>query len=184
MNLLHKKKLERCFVKFFSGFGFKNEQELFTDYIMDSQYTVCGFSYGAQKALKYTLEITSRIDRLILLSPAFFNNKSMSFKRAQMHYYKLDKNAYLENFLSNACYPNYIEIESKYISDTTQNELNDLLEFEWIEHDIKKIIDKNIVVEVFLGEKDKIVDSKAANDFFSKLTTTYLIKQAGHLLNV
>ncbi|KIM04629.1 MAG: hypothetical protein KN64_07150 [Sulfurovum sp. AS07-7] len=184
MNLLRKKKLERCFVKFFSGFGFKNEQELFSDYLTDSQYAVGGFSYGAQKALKYTLETTSRVDRLILLSPAFFNDKSMGFKRAQIHYYKLDKNAYLENFLSNTCYPSDIKIENKYISKTTQNELNDLLEFEWIEQDIKKIIDKNIVVEVFLGEKDKIINSKAANDFFSKLATTYLIKQTGHLLNV
>lgn len=170
-------------MKFFSGFGFKNEQELFSDYLTNGLYSVAGFSYGAQKALDYTLRTTDRIDKLILLSPSFFNDKPKSFKRAQIHYFKLDKNAYMKNFLSNVSYPSNKKIDAKYVSTMKQNELNDLLDHEWREDDIKRIIDKNIIIEVFLGEKDKIIDASAANDFFSKLTTTYFIKETGHLLN-
>lgn len=171
-------------MKFFSGFGFKNEQDLFEEYLPKSEYIVAGFSYGATKALEYALSTTTRIDRLILLSPSFFNDKPQSFKRAQIHYYNLDKNAYIKNFLGNACYPSQININNKYLSETNQDELRNLLNFKWIEEDIKNILDKNIKIEVFLGEIDKIIDSKAANDFFSKMTITYFIKKAGHLLNV
>jgi esterase/lipase len=182
MNLSHKKKSERCFVKFFSGFGFQNEQELFKDYLPKSDYAVAGFSYGAQKALTYLLNTADRVDRLILLSPSFFNDKSKSFKRTQTHYFKLDKNTYMEKFLNNIFNSNKIDTNNKYLSETNEEDLHDLLNFEWKEQDIKNIIDKNIKIEVFLGENDKIINSKAANDFFSKLTTTYFIKKVGHLL--
>lgn len=171
-------------MKFFSGFGFKNEQELFDAYIAPGKYTVAGFSYGAQKALKYALETENRIDRLILLSPSFFNDRQESFKRAQIHYFKLDKSSYTKQFMSNTYYPSSKTINVEFMSDTNENELHDLLNFFWKEDDLKSILDKNITIEVFLGGKDKIIDSKAANDFFSKLTTTYFIKEAGHLLDV
>ncbi len=171
-------------MKFFSGFGFKNEQDLFEDYLPKSEYVVAGFSYGAIKALEYVLSTTTRVDRLILLSPSFFNDKPQSFKRAQIHYYNLDKNAYIKNFLDNVCYPGQIDINNKYLSETNQEDLHNLLHFEWREEDIKNILDKNVKIEIFLGEMDKVINSKTANDFFSKLTTTYFIKKAGHLLDV
>jgi pimeloyl-ACP methyl ester carboxylesterase len=170
-------------VKFFSGFGFQNDQEIFRKYLINSEYAVAGFSYGAQKAMEYILKTTDRVDKLILLSPAFFNGSSKSFKRTQMHYFKLDKNAYMKIFFSNVSYPSNKKIDEKYISTIKQNELNDLLDYEWKEDNIKRIVDKNIIIEVFLGEKDKIIDANAANDFFSKYATTYFIKNAGHLLN-
>ena len=43
---------------------------------------------------------------------------------------------------------------------------------------------RGIKIEVFLGSEDKIINSKDAFDFFSKYATTYLIKKAGHLLDV
>jgi hypothetical protein len=38
-------------MKFYSGFGFWNEKELFSEYLEDREFVVAGFSYGAQKAL-------------------------------------------------------------------------------------------------------------------------------------
>ena len=42
---------------FKSGFSLKNEQTLFDEYINSSDYSVCGFSYGAIKAFKYVKAI-------------------------------------------------------------------------------------------------------------------------------
>ncbi len=36
--------------KYFSGFCFFEESELFKDYIIQNDFTVSGFSYGAVKA--------------------------------------------------------------------------------------------------------------------------------------
>lgn len=184
MNLSHKKKLERCFVKFFSGFGFQNEQELFNDFLPKGEYVVAGFSYGAIKAFEYVLNNKNRIDRLILLSPAFFQNTSDAFKRTQMRYFNSNKDEYMKNFIHNVCLPNnYISLQ-RYICEGEASQLNALLSYKWKVEDIKNIIDKNVKIEVFFGEMDNIIDTKIANDFFSKLTTTYFIKKAGHLLDV
>ena len=45
----------------------------------ESAYCVAGFSYGAQQAFEYVYHATERIDRLILLSPAFFQTQKPSF---------------------------------------------------------------------------------------------------------
>lgn len=68
-------------MKFFSGFSLQNESYLFDSFIKNSDYTVCGFSYGAIKAFEYTIkqiENGNRIDTLQLLSPAFFRVKTLS----------------------------------------------------------------------------------------------------------
>ena len=70
--------------KFFGGFALKNDLRLFTHIFDDfgiilNDYDVCGFSYGAQRALSYTLHCKNRINRLILLSPAFFNDRDTDF---------------------------------------------------------------------------------------------------------
>ena len=41
-------------MKFYSGFSLQNEEYLFSEFIKKSEYTICGFSYGAIKALKAT----------------------------------------------------------------------------------------------------------------------------------
>jgi len=93
---------------FFSGFSLKNEEELFYDYlknVKENPYVVAGFSYGAIKALEYTANSSERIDRLILISPAWFCNKSKAFVKTQLLYYKKDANAYIKAFLKNIAYP-------------------------------------------------------------------------------
>ncbi len=60
---------------YFSGFGMTGEQELFVDYLDDREFVVAGFSYGAIEAFEYCLSATTRINKLQLLSPAFFQKK-------------------------------------------------------------------------------------------------------------
>ena len=60
---------------YFSGFSLKGEKELFKEYIIENDFTVSGFSYGAQKAVEYVLSTDNRVDLLQLFSPAFFNKK-------------------------------------------------------------------------------------------------------------
>ncbi|MDD5406107.1 MAG: pimelyl-ACP methyl ester esterase BioV [Sulfurovaceae bacterium] len=162
----------------------QNEQELFESFLDKSDYTVAGFSYGAQKAIEYASNNTQRIERLILLSPAFFNNCSKSFLRTQLHYFSINKDQYLQNFLTNICLPYSNVGLEKYISGGNVEQLEELLIYNWSEDKLLSLQKKGIKIEVFLGGEDKIIDSKSAFDFFSKYATTYLIKKAGHLLNV
>ena len=60
-------------MRFYSGFGFWNEKELFKEYLEEGEFVVAGFSYGAQKALIDAVHTSKRVDKLQLLSPAFFN---------------------------------------------------------------------------------------------------------------
>ena len=60
--------------KYFSGFCFADESELFSDYLENNEFTVCGFSYGAIKAFEEVLNSDLRVDKLQLFSPAFFQS--------------------------------------------------------------------------------------------------------------
>lgn len=171
-------------MKFFSGFCLQNEQELFEAFLNRSDYTVAGFSYGAQKAIEYALSTTQRVERIILLSPAFFNMQPKSFIRAQLHYFSADKTKYIQNFLTNIRLPNSEIDISKYFIDGNATQLDELLSYRWSEEKLRSLKQRGIQIEVFLGDEDKIIDSKAAFVFFSKYTTVYLIKSVGHLLDV
>ena len=169
-------------MKFFSGFSLINEQNLFKEYIVDSDFTVVGFSYGAIKAFEYTLHSSSRVDRLILLSPAFFQDRPKNYSRRQLRFFQNSPKEYTKNFLLNVAYPNDIILD-KYLKDGSVEELQELLEYQWSQNKIKIIRDKGVTIEVFLGSDDKIIDTKSAFEFFSKITTTYMIKDSGHLLD-
>ncbi len=166
---------------YFNGFSLHNEEELFKEYVIESDLCVVGFSYGAQQAFEYVYYSKERIDRLILLSPAFFQSKKTSFIRTQLRYFEAGQEAYVKQFLSNVAYPADLDL-SNYLKVGTKEELEALLTYVWDEKKIQKILDRGTVIEVFIGEKDKIIDSQAAFDFFAPLTTTYYIKDVGHLL--
>ena len=91
--------------KYFSGFCFENESELFEDYLIKNDFTVSGFSYGAIKAFEEVLNSDERVDKLQLFSPAFFQNFDEKFKRTQLMYFKKDSNAYIELFSKNVIFP-------------------------------------------------------------------------------
>jgi len=170
-------------MKYFNGFSLKNEKECFSSYLIDNNYTVAGFSYGAQQAFEYVYDTTQRIDRLILLSPAFFQTEKISFIRTQLRYFDTDKVAYVKQFLKNVAYPSTQTLEP-YIHVGTKEELNALLRYVWNEEKIKEVLARGTTIEVFIGDEDKIVDSQKAIHFFQDISTLYTIKKSGHLLEL
>ena len=166
---------------YFSGFCFFDESELFEEYIIKNDFTLCGFSYGAIKAFEEALITSKRVDKLQLFSPAFFQNFDDKFKRTQVMYFKKDEKTYCENFLKNVKNPSNKDI-SKYFNLGTAEELKELLYYEWNEDKLQKLIEKGTKIEVYLGANDKIVDSSYAKDFFVNFATVYYIKEKEHLL--
>jgi len=184
MKTLRIKHVKKSYVKYFNGFSLQGEEHLFESYFSKSDTTVVGFSYGAQKAFEYVYHTKDRVDKLVLLSPAFFQTQKKSFIRAQLRYYDTGHNNYIQQFLLNTKYPATIDI-SKYlqkgIKEDTKEELEFLLHYQWSEDKIKEVLDRHITIEVFLGSNDKIIDIHEPSHFFS-MTTTYIIKGVGHLL--
>ncbi|RRS29900.1 MAG: hypothetical protein P794_09685 [Epsilonproteobacteria bacterium (ex Lamellibrachia satsuma)] len=168
-------------MKYFNGFSLQHEELLFSDYLIKSDLCVAGFSYGAQKAFEYAYENKERIDRLILLSPAFFQTQKPSFIRTQLRYFQAGQEAYVKQFLANVTYPSTIDL-SDYLKVGTKEELEMLLNYKWDEYKIRKVLERGTTIEVFLGAEDKIIDAQKAFDFFAPLTTTYFVKGVGHVL--
>lgn len=168
-------------MKYFNGFSLHEEEKFFNGILVDTDVCVTGFSYGAQKALEYALVSKERIDRLILISPAFFQTQKPSFIKVQLRYFEMDKKGYIDQFLQNVAYPGRVDLHP-YLRPGTKEELKTLLTYEWDKRKIQSLLDRGITIEVFLGDKDKIIDANAVFAFFSTLVTTYLIKDVGHLL--
>jgi pimeloyl-ACP methyl ester carboxylesterase len=168
-------------MKYFNGFSLQNEEELFAPYLIQSDNCVAGFSYGAQQAFEYAYHAKERIDRLILLSPAFFQTQKPSFIRTQLRYFEAGKEDYVKQFLANVSYPSNLDL-SNYLKVGIKEELEALLTYQWDSNRIQEIQDRGTTIEVFLGAEDKIIDSKATFDFFAPLAITYFMKNMGHLL--
>jgi len=167
-------------VIYFNGFSLKGEEALFEDYINEGDTCVVGFSFGAQKAFDYVYHAKERVDRLILLSPAFFQTEKSSFIRTQLRYFEAGEKSYVKQFLNNVIYPSIFPL-SDYLKVGTKEELKSLLTYKWDKDKIQTVLNKGTSIEVFIGEEDKIIDSTKAKDFFSQ-TTCYLLKDTGHLL--
>ncbi len=176
----------KIYNNFFSGFCFSNEIELFDEYLEKSDFVIAGFSYGAIKAFEKALNSETRVDKLQLFSPAFFQTKDTKFKKMQLMFFRKDEEQYINNFLKNVKSPNYKDKDTKnidkYIKTGTAFELKELLEYIWEEEKLKKLIDKGVKIEVFLGEKDLIIESNVAKEFFKNFATVYYFKDKGHLL--
>jgi len=170
-------------MKFYSGFSLQNESHFFEDFIEDSLYCVCGFSYGAIKALQHTKEMLQkeeRVDRLQLFSPAFFQTKSQKFKRIQMLSYRANKEMYIQQFINFCFLPH--ERKEVALKETKAEELQELLEYKWLRSDLVMLRDAGVKIEVYLGSEDKIIDSEAAREFFLHVATVTYIKNANHFL--
>ena len=166
---------------FFSGFSLQGEEVFFEDFLLSSDMCVAGFSYGAQQAFEFVYQRKERVDRLILLSPAFFQTEKTSFIRTQLHYFEAGKEAYMKQFLRNTVFPSKTDL-SAYVKKGSKAELEALLRYEWDVQKIKAVLDRGTIIEVFLGLDDKIIPVKKARDFFTPLVTTYILKDTGHLL--
>lgn len=170
-------------MRFYSGFSLKNEQHFFDAYINPSDYTVCGFSYGAIKAFRYVkeqLELQKRVDTLELFSPAFFHTKDDKFKKVQLMAYRKSKDIYLKEFIKSCFFP-YIQRDIEQEENSIE-ELEELLYFTWNIKDLKTLAKKGVKIEVYLGGEDKIIDVEAAREFFLEVATVTYIKNANHFL--
>ena len=170
---------------FYSGFSLQNESYLFEDFLGESKYCISGFSYGAIKALhrmEDDLKNSKRVDTLQLLSPAFFQTKEEKFKRLQLMSYKKNRVKYLQQFLLGCFSPHSQKIVEQ--TETQESELKELLEFEWVLERLKDIRDKGVVIEVYLGSSDAIIDVQAARAFFLQVATVTYIKKANHFLQI
>ena len=165
---------------FFSGFCLKNEQELFNDYLIKNDFTISGFSYGAQKAFEYSLNSEKRVDLLQLFSPAFFQNKDKKYKRLQLMFFKKDPKEYVDNFLKNCGFTS--KLAKSYFELESYEDLESLLNYTWDKEQLQKLIDKGTKIEIYLGADDKIIDSKTVKDFFVEFGEVYYIKEKGHIL--
>ncbi len=71
---------------------------------------------------------------------------------------------------------------TQYLDIGTYSQLEFLLNYRWDIEKLKNLKSRGVIVEVFLGKSDKIIDSKKALNLFSKITTTYYINGRGHIL--
>ena len=165
---------------YYSGFALHDEVHFFEAFRDKNAYCVSGFSYGAIKAFQYVLDTQSRVDRLQLFSPAFFQQKSDKFKRLQMMGYQKTSDLYIKKFTEN-CFLPYSPKEVSYAQHSAF-ELEELLHFVWKEEEIKTLIDRGVRIEVYLGSEDKISDVASAFAFFKPFGTVTLIKGANHFL--
>lgn len=167
--------------KYFSGFCLENEKELFDEYLCEKDLCVAGFSYGAIKAFEYAYNTDSRVDLLQLFSPAFFQTMDKKTKRLQLMFFKKDITEYTKSFLENVSFPSQKNMK-KYFAEGTSSQLEELLDYIWDENRLQELLNRGVKIEVFLGEQDKIIDSKAAKEFFKNFATVYYIKGKGHTL--
>lgn len=165
---------------FFNGFCLKNEKELFNEYLIQNDFTISGFSYGAQKAFEYTLNTKKRVDLLQLFSPAFFQDKDKKYKRLQLMFFKKDANEYANNFLKNCGFSK--KVAEQYFELEAYEELEALLNYIWDKKKLEILINRGTKIEVYLGKKDKIIDSEIAKEFFKDYAEVYYIKEKGHIL--
>ncbi len=167
---------------YFSGFSLRGESGLFADWLVESDYAVAGFSYGAIRAVEYALGYSGRLDRLLLFSPAFFQTRSERFRRLQLEAYRRDPESYLRRFLANVTAPAEYDLHP-YLHPGSVEELERLLNYRWSEKDLEALRTRGIVIEVFVGEQDRIIDAQGAAEFFTPLATaTYRFRHGGHLL--
>ena len=78
--------------------------------------------------------------------------------------YRKNEDVYLEQFI-NACFLPY-ERKSVNRSVTVLEELEELLDYEWDVSALSALSERSVKIEVYLGEKDQIVDAKVAKEFF------------------
>ena len=168
---------------YYSGFSLQGDEHFFLEHIDSSDYVISGFSYGAIQAFEYALKSQKRIDKLQLFSPAFFQTKPERYKQLQLGAYASDPKAYLRLFVDN-CFSPAINDGSAQLEEGRYESLKALLYYVWEENKIQVLSKKGIDIEVYLGGKDKIIDSAKAFDFFTPYARVHLIKEAGHFLRV
>ena len=168
---------------FYSGFSLKDDVSFFEHLIDKSDYSISGFSYGSMMAfdLAYSkLKQAQRVDRVQLFSPLFFQQYDEKFKKLQLFGYKKDSKTYIENFIKQSFYPLKGGVVSHDVH--TYDQLRELLYFVWDEKKLKEICDSGVIIEVYVGSKDAIVDHEAVVSFFKNYADVTIFTRANHFL--
>ncbi len=171
-------------MRFFSGFGFRGEKALFKEYLDFDMYNLAGFSYGAQKALQEAVKDVKegkRVQKLQLLSPAFFNTLPKRIKLKELENFVKNKKLYMDFFYKKAAYPYRGDI-TPFKAEPELSALKELLFFIWRDEDLRLLKDAGVEIEVYQGDFDKIVNPKEVEEFFAPFASLYMIKGVGHLL--
>lgn len=166
---------------FYHGFALKCEEPFFSSWLNTDAYTVAGFSYGAIKAFEHALTSRKRVDTLQLFSPAFFQTKKERFLAMQLEAYSQNPKGYLRQFLDNCFYPAPNDGRA-LLDDASIEALQELLYYTWEPQKLSALTQKGIAIEVYLGEKDRIIDSAKALEFFTPHATVFYLKACGHFL--
>ena len=180
-------------MKFFGGFGFSDEVRIFEPILRDlgyfeaicNPYSVCGFSYGAQKAVDYAVDALkngNRINCVILLSPAFFNDKSADFVAQQLQNFAKNRAIYMKAFYKNIGVCVGDEAHLRKVETLDSRILEKCLRYQFKSADLEALKARGVEIIAILGGADKIINANAANEFFSTFGIVYFIKNANHLL--
>lgn len=174
---------------YFSGFGFRGESGLFAWILKDGGvYDIAGFSYGALKALEHAykqVQAGRRVQRLMLISPCMLALKPAAFKRLQVLSYKKDPQNYMQTFFKNIGWVDLLQQDSSLEGYTHSGSAEDLEDLLYTPLDPQKLAflqSKGVVVEVFLGLADPLLEPKEALDFFKPYACVWQFKHMGHLL--
>lgn len=169
-------------MRFFSGFCFQNERELFASFAdLDAKYTLSGFSYGAIKAFQNARECIQngrRIQTLNLFSPAFFQDRDLHFLNTQIAIFKRNPQKYIHHFLTLCENPH-----KQYTKEGKLQELEELLFFQWDQEELDFLQRSGVHINVFIGGRDRILNSEHVMEFFSPFCVTYLYKNLNHRLS-
>ncbi len=171
-------------MQFFSGFGFRAEKVLFRQYLDPGEFTVAGFSRGAQRAFLEALRKVQqgeRLQKLQLLAPAYFDYLPKASKHKEILTFAKNPEAYMRFFYKKVVYPATLDI-TPFKAQPTLGELKELLLFTWDGSKLAQLREMGVEIEVYLGEYDTIIDSKKCAAFFKPYATIYTIRGAGHLL--
>lgn len=169
-------------MRYFSGFCLEGEAEIFENYLINNDFCVAGFSYGATQAFEFALTCKERIDTLQLFSPAFFQDKDAKFKKLQTLFFAKNKESYCQTFLENIAAPSSFSMQP-YFKMGESKALETLLYYEWDIQKLQLLKAKNISIEVYLGEKDSIINASTCKDFFMPFASVYFFKNLGHILH-
>ena len=94
--------------------------------------------------------------------------------------YKRDKDVYLERFIDSCFSPYQGKDVEREESDISQ--LEELLNYEWNLEKLKELESRGVKIEVYLGEKDVVIDVLSAKAFFLQMSTVTYVKNANHFL--
>lgn len=210
-------------MKFFGGFGFSDDSRIFAPILRDfglsadNPYDICGFSFGAQKAVRFALTSLGicvnrkdsressdlganqdscksckssnsnanppqRINRMILLSPAFFNDKNEDFKNTQMATFEKNRAIYMKAFYKNIGANAEDGAYLREIDLLDSRDLEQCLHYKFKSADLEALNARGVEIISIFGECDKIINAQIAHAFFARFGVAFFIKGANHLL--